>query len=155
MYTGSLLGSSSLHAGYELADPTTITPVEALELEHSLGGNQATSLFYWERMLDGAKAVVGARNNDSNKLVGIGLLAVINDETELADLIVHPEHQHKGIARELVRKRVAIADELEISRLKTILVSANTLRPLYQELGFKVVRKWLDIYVRDNPAYQP
>jgi GNAT superfamily N-acetyltransferase len=73
------------------------------------------------------------------KLVGLGFLNGDIAGAGLSDLMVHPDHQHQGIGRALVKKRVQIADKIGVERMDALLISSNTLKGLYTELGFRAI----------------
>ena len=58
----------------------------------------------------------------------------------LADVIVKPEYQKKGIGKKLVRECVAYIDRQKKDnwRIKIVIVSAKGKEPFYEKLGFEV-----------------
>lgn len=133
--------SSELPRGYRFVDASTISPDEAVDLYRATEYIDPTypvsiALDEWDEALQQSLAVVGVRDKN-RKLVGLGTLNGDVSHAALSDLMVDPNHQHLGIGRALVKKRVEIADRIGVQRVNTLLSTTNTLGKLYLQLGFK------------------
>lgn len=134
---------SELPRGYRFTDPSLITADEAVALFKASGyiGNSKiddTSLQEWDEALQDSLAIVGIRDRQKS-LVGLGTIFGDTGIAGLNHLVVHPDHQHQGLGSALVKKRVKIADEMNVQKLDALLISTNTLGRLYTELGFKAL----------------
>jgi GNAT superfamily N-acetyltransferase len=89
-----------------------------------------------QELLDESMAIVGVRNRQQ-ELIGVGVLNGTAEHAALSDLVVHPEHRHKGIGKALIQKRLALATELGVRTIGVNLVPSNSLGSLYFELGFE------------------
>lgn len=86
---------------------------------------------------DSRRTYLGVRCIAGNTLVAVAKLIERGDEAHLITLAVDPGHQHRGIARNLVKLRVQLAEQAGALSIHTLLKSTNTLPTLYEELGFQ------------------
>jgi GNAT superfamily N-acetyltransferase len=139
-----------LPEGYYFVDPYEAQPLEITALDQSVNGLSGS----WIRELDWPdvqhqmRTYVGVRALIDNTLVGLGLLEendpqTVSNETvrsgDLGYMMVHPDHRHKGIGKALILERIRLARLSELGKITTLLMTTNSLRPFYQELGFRAV----------------
>ena len=127
-----------LPRGYKYAKSESITADEAVDIFIASGymslENGYLALQEWDNSLQEGLNV-GIRHR--RRLVGIGSLIGDGDNVLLQDLAVHPNHQHKGLGRALINRRVEIAESFGAKKIDVHMTSANTLGRLYMQLGFK------------------
>lgn len=74
---------------------------------------------------------------DEEQLVGFG--RVMSDgvmHAMIFDLIVHPDHQHRGIGSEILRRLIAVCRDNDITDVQ--LFVAKGMVPFYEEHGFRL-----------------
>lgn len=134
-----------LPRGYKYAASIDVVELNSLYRSADLSGEAAVDEMTGselEEELQTSLATIGVRDRD-HRLVGIGVLTSEGQTAELANLAVHPDHQHLGIGKVLIRRRVEIADRLGMAEIEVRLISTNTLRPFYLELGFRAINEIL------------
>jgi GNAT superfamily N-acetyltransferase len=132
-------GWVELPPGYGYADQDGITVPELNDLNVAVEGPPATPLHKpdwteksWERCFN-----VGVRTAD-DQLVGYGRLAIsIGTSGELSHLMVHPEHQRRGLGTAILAERMRIGEALGVKSFHTRLAQANAISNKYYELGFQ------------------
>jgi len=141
--------SRELPTGYKFVEQTSIAADEVADLwtEAKFVGwptDSDSALQAWDEILQEGLSILGVRT--SRYLVGIGAVVGNDHQAELTHLAVHPNHRHLGVAQVITKERVHIADRIGIQKLYVRLTEANTLRPLYHDLGFRALNS-------NNPAY--
>jgi GNAT superfamily N-acetyltransferase len=133
----------ALPEGYYYADPRTTTETEVTSLVLSANQGDQLSDFDFPDAAHPERFYVVARDQYRNALVGFSLLEVFpkspareRQSGMLSYLMVHPDHQHNGIARALILERLRIAHALGLGRLTAGVSQKNTLEPFYRENGF-------------------
>lgn len=124
-----------LPAGATFVYQGDICAQEIVDLRSKSGWGTEQRLPIWEACLEQSIATVGTRNLEG-LLTSIGFIAGNPRHAVLCDFSVAADHRGQGLGRATLRRRVEIADELEIPYLYTELAPTNVLRPLYEELGF-------------------
>lgn len=76
------------------------------------------------------------RNSDS-KLVGMACLTGNVRHSVLCDLVVNPDHQHRGIGAAIMSELLKTADDLGVSYLYAELADTNPFRDSMIRSGFK------------------
>ena len=138
-----------LPEGYSFSTVDTITPIEFRDLYNlSEMGSKVTEIYLGHRAEQLAEMGyshidIGVRKDDG-ELVGFGSVAY--DERmigQLDGLIVHPDHQSKGIGKALVIKRMTEAEKLGVVSYHMYgldddpaILPTNSMKSFYFELGF-------------------
>ena len=86
-----------LPEGFELITDKSITPEEILDVRQD--PMDARALEVWQKCIDQSLFVVGVREINSQRLVGVGMLAGNQRHAELVDGTVHPAFRQRGIGR--------------------------------------------------------
>lgn len=139
--------------GYRFVDPATVGLEEIRELDIAVtqtGGSfidEFEEIDRWQGNTDNMKHA--AVKSGVAKLVGLAAIDIDVGEqlvkevsTEpinvgyLSFVVVHPDHQHRGIGKALVLERLRIARTFGIACLVTNLIESNSLESYYYELGF-------------------
>ena len=129
-----------LPEGYQFTDSQEMSQDEVVDLFRRSGWDVAEHEVKNVHVASdgsGTNVSVGVRSAEA-ELVGYGGLMLRDSEwAEMGDLMVHPDHRHKGLGRLLIAKRLKIADSLGILEI-TIeeIENTNPLRNYYEELGF-------------------
>ncbi len=129
-----------------VVDVEDLRPDEVVALYDSVGWSAYTKRpDVLMAALAGSTAILAAR--EDNLL--IGLARVVSDGASicyLQDIIVHPEHQRRGIGRELVRR---ILEPYAEVRQKVLLTDDDAAqREFYESLGFQLVQDPLRAFAR-------
>ncbi len=75
-----------------------------------------------------------------DKIQGYGILSVAAGEGHILNLCVHPESQHQGIGRQLLKSLLLTAEILEVSALfLEVRLSNKAAISLYEKFGFNEV----------------
>lgn len=150
-----MFSGKELPKGYRFVDAPNISADEAVSLWRKVeyvrrnGGSYDPALAEWDDALQEAITILGVQDRN-RALVGMATLDGDEEWAWLNHLAVHPDHQHQGIGRTLVKERVRIADRLGVAVLNVCLMSSNTLRPLYHKLGFEEDVQEYDILRRTS-----
>lgn len=139
-----------LPSSYNFVDQETIKPEEIVRLRSSANWGTETDLGVWQKVLNDSLATVGVRH-ENNALVGVGFLAGNIRQAILCDLVVAPDHRSKGIGKEIVNRRLNIADRLGIRYLYVDLAPTNTLASYYGDLGFVVAGQTICRTIHPQP----
>lgn len=125
----------SLPEGYNFVDKSQLQPDEIIGLRESVGWDGDTTE-QWQNTIDQPLGVIVGVRDEEGSLVGMGRMTADPRHVVLCDLVVDPEHQHKGIAAAIVGERMRIADLRNIPFMYTDLSPTNPLKGLYDKLGF-------------------
>jgi GNAT superfamily N-acetyltransferase len=147
----SIEDSVGLPDDYYMVDGFALQGQEVVILRKQSEWGTDFNVGLWQSVIDKSIASVGVVGPKQN-LVGVGFLAGNPRHAVLCDLDVHPNHRHKGIGQAIVRRRVQIADQLEIPYLYTELAPTNSLRSLYEELGFQAAGNAYTRAARRHPS---
>ncbi|SFR73089.1 [SSU ribosomal protein S18P]-alanine acetyltransferase [Marinobacter daqiaonensis] len=91
----------------------------------------------------------------SDRLGGYGILALMYDEAHLLNLCIRPACRGRGLARTLVRELVAQAEQSAMARIiLEVRVSNQSARRLYESEGFELIGErhgyYPDVRGREN-----
>lgn len=125
----------SLPEGYSFIDQEDILADEIMDLRQSVGW-QADSWERWQACLDQPGGVTVGVLDAGKFLIGMGRLTADPRHAVLCDLAVHPDHRGQGIGRAIITERLRLANERRITYLYTELEPTNSLRRVYENLGF-------------------
>ncbi len=129
-----------LREGYTFSDTSAADFSELTELIEASTGEHisATDMqeFAASLLAEGANVRHIQVRNWLGKLAGNGTLWYEGNQGMLSNLVVHPDDQHKGIARFITAERLKIAREQQLSFMFTQLDTTNTLESYYVEHGF-------------------
>lgn len=90
----------------------------------------------WQSCIGQSVAIIGVRNSDS-KLVGMACLTGNVRHSVLCDLVVNPDHQHRGIGAAIMSELLKTADDLGVSYLYAELADTNPFRDSMIRSSFK------------------
>ena len=82
----------------------------------------------------------------TNKIVGVCLHMEFEDYPLIMSLAVHPEHQHKGLGRFLLRHSINISSK-EYPATRLSVIKDNPAIKLYEDLGFIKNKSLTEMYV--------
>lgn len=121
--------------GYHFSEETLITPAKIMEHRQAVGWG-VESEDVWLACISHSLAVVGVEDS-SGLLVGVGFLTGSIRHAVLCDLVVHPDHQGRGIGKAILDKRMSAIEALGVKYVYTDIVNTNPLKQYYIELGFE------------------
>lgn len=124
-----------LPEGYSLAYEKDIYQIDIQNLRRSVGWFPDTNQV-WKECLRESLICVGAIEDQSQKLIAFTRLSGDRRQATLADGVVHPDYQNKGLGKIGVETLIKIADLNEIRHLTVGLAETNTLGPFLREQGF-------------------
>lgn len=115
---------------YAIGEP--VDPSRLADLRQAVGWNRMDASLRNPRL----KNAFDLSCFDGNRLVGY-VSAVSNGATDgyIQDLMVHPDHQRRGIGTELVRRAIEALRADGIYMISVIYGDA-ALRPFYEKFGF-------------------
>jgi len=131
-----------LPEGYVFTDPQTITPREFADLNNQveIGKGSTEKYLPYRAQVYGEMGFsvidVGVRTAEG-ELIGFGSVVSKEDYGRLADFVVSPQHQGRGIGKSIITKRMIEAEAAGITSFHMpALESTNHLKSYYLELGF-------------------
>lgn len=128
----------TLPDGFELVTNRSVSPQEILDVRQE----EATpeSLDVWQKCIDQSLFVVGVREQETQRLVGIGMVAGNQRHAEIVDGTVHPDFRQQGIGKVLLTERIAFTRQEQI-RYVGLTHDENSpwLKEYYERYGFKSI----------------
>ena len=127
---------------YRIEVVTTVSIEELTSLYNSVGWTAYTKdITKLQRAIQGSNFVVTVTKQEKDTTLLIGLARAISDDASIAyiqDILVHPDHQSKGIGRRLVQ---SILERYSHVRQKVLLTDDRPEQiSFYQSLGFSNTR---------------
>jgi len=126
---------------YEFVDDFEMTYDEIMNLRKSVGLDPDT-LARWSDCREQQSYFGGVRAEDveaefyKNDLVGMIRLAGDVRHSVVCDIVVHPDHQRKGLGTAMLKEVLAYADRIGVSHLYTDLGENNPMQSTFEALGF-------------------
>ena len=101
--------------------------------------------------IERARAHLLVARTEANQLVGYVLYWHVADEMEIHDVVVHPAHRRKGIARALFKEIFSMAKTTRCNHIHLDVRETNeTAVALYRGLGFVSVGTRANYYRKNN-----
>lgn len=127
-----------LPAGFMLITDKSLTPEEILGIrQEAITGE---SIEIWRKCIDQSLFVVGVREQETRRLIGVGMLAGNQRHAELVDGTVHPDFRKRGIGRVILSERIRFARDQKIKYVGlTHDENSPWLKPYYERYGFRTV----------------
>ena len=129
---------------------TAADVVELAELT-TQGAHDPLSEAQLQSEIERAHAHLLVARTEANQLVGYVLYWHVADEMEIHDVVVHPAHRRKGIARTLFQEIFSMAKTAHCSHIYLDVRETNqTAIALYRGLGFVSVGTRANYYRKNN-----
>ena len=113
-----------------------VEPSEIADLREAVGWDRSEGTY--DQILARHYARYTVRDEDARL---IGYMSVLSDGVANAfflDLVVHPDHQHKGIGAEIVRTAVR---DLKAAGIRCVqVIFTDDLEPFYSRCGFHIFK---------------
>lgn len=135
-------GRTPLPEGYYYENPYQVQPEEVIRLARQVEvGKDTKDNFiewrYYEAKVRRAQILDVTVRSNEGELVGFASLLYRENQGELADFVVSPKHQHRGLGKALIAERLRMAEQAGIDSLYIPPIEpTNTLRSYYLENGF-------------------
>lgn len=140
----------ALPNGYCFFNPYSVGLREVTALDEAVNGINGSwmSELDWPDTDHEKRTYVGVRSLIDKTLVGLALLEKCEQQKSedltlrvgaLGYMMVHPNHRHKGLGKALIMERIRLAKLSDLEKLTILLTTTNSLRPFYQELGFRAL----------------
>jgi GNAT superfamily N-acetyltransferase len=121
--------------GYMFGDRTNVQPEEVMRLRESVGW-QTDLAKRWTSVLASNLAVISVRDSN-DMLVGMACLAGNVRHAVVCDLVVSPDHQHKGIGEAIMAQLEEATSRLGVWYVYAELAPTNPFREKMIASGFK------------------